>query len=117
MSRSQQVTSSGTLVMYSALRPRPIKIRSLISRTRSPKYRQFTSAILPRLVYSNPEIKFHVDRKPSSRTKAKDPEIVERAKKAGEEESGSKEKAERRTPRLTIEFSECRLCGCCTHRI
>ena len=68
-------------------------------------HRQFTSTTLPRLAYSNPAIKFHVDRKPSSRTKAKDPEIQERATKAAEEESkGSKEKAERRTPRMTIEF-------------
>ncbi|KAH8088283.1 hypothetical protein HD553DRAFT_306053 [Filobasidium floriforme] len=69
--------------------------------------KQFTSTTLPRLAYSNPTVKFHVDRKPSSRTKAKDPEIQERATKAAEEESkGSKEKAERRTPRMTIEFAE-----------
>jgi hypothetical protein len=69
--------------------------------------RQFTSTTLPRLAYSNPTVRFHVDRKPSSRTKAKDPEIQERATKAAEEESkGSKEKAERRTPRMTIEFGK-----------
>jgi hypothetical protein len=70
-------------------------------------HRQFTSTTLPRLAYSNPTVRFHVDRKPSSRTKAKDPEIQERATKAAEEESkGSKEKAERRTPRMTIEFGK-----------